>query len=136
MCEIIINDATISIRHGATLVASPPQHISPCATQLQDASALSIVSHTSQCATPMQTASARTPMPPPRQSKSKKITDVGYQCKNMSGSGEQHQDQYTNVPTPGQGNTKTSAVIKDNDTTSAPKGFNHLPQVKGEADLS
>ena len=41
-----------------------------------------------------------------------------------------------NVPTSGQNHNKTSTVFNNNDTTSAPKGFNHLPQVKGEADLS
>ena len=50
----------------------------------------------------------------------------------MFGSGEQHQDQYTNAPTLGQSNTKTSAVFNNNDTASAPEGFNHLPQLKGE----
>ena len=122
------------------MVALPPQHISPCATQLEDASALSMLSHTSPCATPMQTASARTPMPPPRQTKSKKIP------KNMTGSGKQSntkngpknmanssvENALENVPTPGQNINKTSAVIKNIDKTFAPKGFNHLPQLKGE----
>ena len=128
-CETMIQNASANILKNSTSsqrerierVALPPQHISPCATQLQD-------------------ASARAPMPPPRQSKfkskmknvAKKITDFGYQCKTMTGSGEQHQDQYKNVPTLGQSNNKTSAVFNTNDMTSAPKGFNHLPQLKGE----
>ena len=39
-----------------------------------------------------------------------------------------------NVPIPGQSNDKTSAVIFNDETTSAPKGFNfnHLSQLKGE----
>ena len=149
-CETMTINALASIHKNSMssqrelieMVASPPQHSSPCALQLQDASALSVLSHTSPCATQLTNASAKIPMPPPRQSKSKKITDLSYQCKNVSGSmnhyrnmfgsGEQHQDQYTNVPTPGQSNTKTSVVFNNNDTTSAPKGFNHLSQLKGE----
>ena len=98
------------------MVAIPPPHIEPCATQLQ-------------------TASATRPEPPPRSFKSKKITDYGYQTKNIAKkmADSSVENALENVPTPGQDNTKTSAVIlSTNDTTSALKGFNHLPQLKGE----
>ena len=81
------------------MVASPPQHIGPCATQLT-------------------IASARTQVHLPRsrshsdQSKPKNWTRI--------------------VPRPGPNNNLTSVVIKNNDTTFASMGFNHLPQVKGE----
>ena len=59
-CETMTNNTSASVhknsvssqRERIELVAQPPQHISPCARQLQDASALSILSHTSPCATP------------------------------------------------------------------------------------
>ena len=131
-CETIIQDASASIhqssmsspRERIEMVALHPQHISPCATQLQD-------------------ASAREPMPNPRQSKSKNMP------KNMTGSRNQWKNvpenmaisraanTLGNAPTPLQNHNKTSAVFNNNDTTSAPMGFNplgfnHLPQVKGE----
>ena len=122
--------STSSQRERIELVALPPQHVEPCATQLQ-------------------TASATRPEPPPRSFKSKKITDLGYQAKNIAknvigsmnhykvrlSSGCKSQDVDNSVSIPDQSKTKTSAVIlsnKDNETTSAPKGFNHLPQLKGE----
>ena len=49
--------------------------------------------------------------------------------KNMANSSVEN--ALENVPTPGQNINKTSAVIKNNDATSAQMGFNHLPQVKG-----
>ena len=52
------------------------------------------------------------------------------QSKNMANSSIEN--ALENVPTPGQNNTKTSAVLNNNDTTSAPEGFIHLPQLKGE----
>ena len=73
--------STSSQRERIELVALPTQHVEPCATQLQTASALS---HTPPCATPVQTASATRPEPPPRSFKSKKITDYGYQTKNIA----------------------------------------------------
>ena len=137
-----------SQRERIELVTLPPQHIEPCATQLQTASALShtppcatpvqtasALSHTSQCATTVQNASATRPEPPPRSFKSKKITDYGYQTKNIAKSmaNSSVENALENVPTPGHNNTKTSAVIlSNNDMTSAPKGFNHLSQLKGE----
>ena len=70
--QTIIQDASASIRQSSMssprerieMVALPPQHISPCAIQVQD-------------------ASARDPMPNPRQSKSKNMP------KNMTGSRNQ-----------------------------------------------
>ena len=82
--------------------------------------------HNSSCATQVLITSARKPIPLPRSSL------VKIKPKNMSGSGCQNKDMFEDVPTPGQDNTKTSAVIINDDTTSAPKGFNHLSQLKGE----
>ena len=50
----------------------------------------------------------------------------------MSSSGCQNKDIVRNVPIPGQSNNKTSAVIINDKTTSALKGFNHLSHSKGE----
>ena len=110
-CETMTNNASANVNLNSMsstperieLVTLPPPHIIPCATQLQP-------------------AFATRPEPPPR----------SFKLKNMSSSGCQNQDTDNTVPEPGQDNAKTSAVFKDNKTTSAPKGFNHLPQVKGE----
>ena len=125
-CATTTNNALTSIHKSSMssqqerideLVASPPQH-------------------TDSCATLLTTASAIKPMPLPRQSKSKRITESGYQSKNirknMSSSGCQNKDMFQNVPRPGQYNNKISAVIYNDETTSALKGFNHLSQLKGE----
>ena len=110
-CETMTNDASANTHKNSMssqqerieLVALPPQHIGPCATQLT-------------------TASARTLEPLPRSSQSKNMTGSGNQCKDIP----------KKVPTPGQSNNKTSDVFNNTDTTSAPKGFNHLSQPKGE----
>ena len=107
----------------------------PTAGHLQTASATTNI-HAPPRETINKTASAIKPVPPPKLSKSKKITDSGYQPKtipkNMSGSCCQNNDMNQNVPIPGQSNNKTSAVIFNDETTSALKGFNHLSQLKGE----
>ena len=67
------------------LVAQPPQHIVPCASQSEN-------------------VSATKPTPLPRASKSKNI------AKNMSSSGCQNKDIDDYVPVPGQSNDTTSAL--------------------------
>ena len=110
-------------------------HLSLITGHLQTASATTNI-HAPPRETINKTASAIKPVPPPKLSKSKKITDSGYQPKtipkNMSGSCCQNNDMNQNVPIPGQSNNKTSAVIFNDETTSALKGFNHLSHSKGE----
>ena len=104
-CDPVMNNALAGVHTNSMsspperieLVALPPQHINPCASQLQ-------------------TASATKPTPAPRRNKSKNI------AKNMSSSGCQNKDMAQNVSIPDQ----------SDDTTSALKGFNHLPHLKGE----
>ena len=69
--------------------------------------------HITPCATRLSTVSARKPIPLPRS-----FEQSGMIPKKM--------------PIPSPYDNKTSAVFKNDDTTSALKGFNHLPQVKGE----
>ena len=112
-CESMVNNASADVHKNSMssqqerieLVTLPPQHIGPCATQLTIASAIK-------------------PVPPPRSFKSKNI------AKSMTRSGCQNEDVHTDVPLPGQSNNKTSAVIINDETTFAPKGFNHLSHSK------
>ena len=109
MCEPMVNNALADVNKNSMssqperieLVAQPPQHIDPFATQLTIASAIK-------------------PTPPPRRSKSKNIP------KNMSNSGCQNKDIDKVVPIRGNNDNKTTAIIFNDETTSAMKGFNHL----------